>query len=328
MKKRNDRKGRAAAVETARAESPCDTAGLAPRAQDREAAPMERTPRAQDGEAAPMGLAPRAQDGEAVVVDAAAYESARAAHLSSQYRRAEGARGAFVREAVAFGAMMIGAERELGYFVTAVTKYKTYQNCKESNKNDKKGRWGEGRANSGLEGWLAEHCPEINYNTAKVYKSMAAKMVAMMGGESAEVLAALRSPHELAVDCAADGAAAAEPCADCAETVDAEIIEARERLFTEATSRRKLEQLWFSFTGQGPVGRPRGTSGTAGRRAATAEERAADAEALTRETLGRVTSYLAGAWIETVAPETRDDFVRTLRDCADLAEERARRAAR
>ena len=265
------------------------------------------------------------QAAKAEVVDAAAYESATAAHLSSQYRRAEGARGAFVREAVAFGAMMIEAER---YFSTAVEKYKTYQNYKESNKNDKKGRWGEGRPNSGLEGWLAEHCPEINYKTAQSYKSMAAKMVAMMGGESAEVLAALRSPHELAVDSAADGAAAAEPCADCVETVDAEIIETRERLFTEATSRRKLEQLWFSFTGQGPVGRPRGTSGAAGRRAATAEERAADAEALTRETLGRVTSYLAGAWIETVAPETRDDFVRTLRDCADLAEERARRAAR
>lgn len=302
MKKRNDGKD-CAAVVAAR-----DMAGLAPRAQDREAAPMERTP--------------RAQDGEAEVVDAAAYESATAAQLAWQYRRAEGARGAFVREAVAFGAMMIEAER---YFVAAATKYKTYQNCKESNKNDKKGRWGEGRANSGLEGWLAEHCPEIVYATARNYKSMAAKMVAMMGGESAEVLAALRSPHELAVDSAADGAAAAEPCA---ETVPAEVIEERERLFTEATSRRKLEQLWFSFTGQGPVGRPRGTSGTAGRRAATAEERAADAEALTRETLGRVTSYLAGAWIETVAPQTRDDFVRTLRDCADLAEERARRAAR
>lgn len=304
MKKRNDRKGRAAAVETARAESPCDTAGLAPRAQDREAAPM--------------GLAPRAQDGEAVVVDAAAYESARAARLSSQYRRAEGARGAFVREAVAFGAMMIKAERELGSFSTAVEKLDNLS---------KRGRNGEGRPNSGLEGWLAERCPEINYKTAQSYKSMAAKMVAMMGGESAEVLAALRSPHELAISYEPSGAETDDD-PDGLGTVDAEIIEARERLFTEATSRRKLEQLWFSFTGQGPVGRPRGTSGTAGRRVATAEERAADAEALTRETLGRVTSYLAGAWIETVAPQTRDDFVRTLRDCADLAEERARRAAR
>lgn len=242
MKKRNDRKGLAAAVETARAESPCDTAGLAPRTQDR----------------------------EAVVVDAAAYESATAAHLSSQYRRAEGARGAFVREAVAFGAMMIEAERELESFVTAVTKL---------NNLSKRGRNGEGRANSGLEGWLAEHCPEINYDTARKYKSMAAKMVAMMGGESAEVLAALRSPHELAVDCAADGTAAAEPCADCAETVDAEIIEARERLFTEATSRRKLEQLWLAFEeseGRGKAGRPRGSvcAASSGRRAETAEERA------------------------------------------------------
>ena len=188
------------------------------------------------------------QAAKAEVVDAAAYESATAAHLSSQYRRAEGARGAFVREAVAFGAMMIGAER---YFVAAATKYKTCRNGVESAEIGRKGRWGEGRANSGLEGWLAERCPEINYATARNYKSMAAKMVAMMGGETLEVMAALRSPHELAVNCAADGAAAAEPCADRVETVPAEVIEARERLFTEATSRRKLEQLWLSFAGRG-----------------------------------------------------------------------------
>lgn len=107
---------------------------------------------------------------------------------------------------------------------------------------------------------------------------------------------------------------------------DRDVLTSAERVAKGMTMRQML--LWGDDEAPRSAGRPRGTSGTAGRRAATAEERAADAEALTRETLGRVTSYLAGAWIETVAPQTRDDFVRTLRDCADLAEERARRAAR
>lgn len=186
---------------------------------------------------------------EVEVIDAAVCESARAARLAAQYRRAESTRGAFVREAVAFGAMMIEAERDLGYFVTAVTKYKTCRNGVESTESGKKGRWGEGRPDSGIEAWLAERCPEINYGTARKYKSMAAKMVAMMGGESAEVLAALRSPHELAISYEPSGAE--EPFADDVETVSAEVIEERERLFTEATSRRKLEQLWLSFAGRG-----------------------------------------------------------------------------
>lgn len=245
--------------------------------------------------------------------------------LTAQYRRAEGARGAFMREAVAFGAALIEAEE---YLVTAGTKYKTCGNLAKGEDNAKKGRWGEGRPNSGLEAWLAANCPEISYATAKSYKMYATRVIAMMGGETLEVMAALRCPNELKVSYEPSGAET-DP-AEGVETVSDAIIEAREALFTEATSRRKLEQMWLRFACDGEPrgpGRPKG-SGTAGRRAATAEERAADAEALTRETLGRVTSYLAGAWIETVAPETRDDFVRTLRDCADLAEERARRAAR
>lgn len=186
------------------------------------------------------------QAAKAEVVGDAVCESALAVRLAAQYRRAEGARGAFVREAVAFGAMMIAAER---YFVAAATKYKTCRNGVESTESGKKGRWGEGRPDSGIEAWLAERCPEINYGTARGYKAMAVKVVAMMGGMTAEVLAALRSPHELAISYEPSGAA--EPFADDVETVSAEVIEARERLFTEATSRRKLEQLWLSFVGRG-----------------------------------------------------------------------------
>lgn len=182
--------------------------------------------------------------------------------LTAQYRRAEGARGAFMREAVAFGAALIEAER---YFVPAGTKYKTCGNLAKGEDNAKKGRWGEGRPNSGLEAWLAENCPEISYNTARKYKQYATRVIAMMGGETLEVMAALRRPNELKVSYEPSGAET-DP-AEGVETVSDAIIEAREALFTEATSRRKLEQMWFGFAAgdgepRGP-GRPKGSGAAA-----------------------------------------------------------------
>lgn len=191
----------------------------------------------------------KAEGSVEVVGGAFVDESAAAAQLTAQYRRAEGARGAFVREAVAFGAMMIRAEAALVeaslYLVAAATKYKT---CKNNAKSTKNGRWGEGRPNSGIEDWLADHCPKINYSTAKGYKAMAAKMVELMGGRTGEVLAALCAPHELNVSYGDDG------------EVGASVIEARERLFGEATSRRKLERLWLASAGRPAGGKAAGAA--------------------------------------------------------------------
>lgn len=214
-------------------------------------------------------MAKRTEAVEAEVVEAGgnlahggANEGALAAHLTAQYRRAEGARGAFMREAVAFGAALIEAEE---YLVPAGTKYKTCGNPAKGEDNAKKGRWGEGRPNSGLEAWLAENCPEISYPTAKKYKMYATRVIAMMGGETLEVMAALRCPNELKVSYEPSGAET-DP-AEGVETVSDAIIEAREALFTEATSRRKLEQMWFGFAAgdgepRGP-GRPKGSGAAA-----------------------------------------------------------------
>lgn len=149
------------------------------------------------------------------------------ARLVYQYRRVEDCKGRFVREATAFGVMLMEAEE---YFSTAVEKYKT----------DKKGRWGEGRPNSGIEGWLAENCPEICYKTAMSYKALAQKVIYLMGGPSPAVLAALSAPNALQIsyDTLDD---------EGADTVPDEIINTRERIFADATSRRKLEQLYFDF---------------------------------------------------------------------------------
>lgn len=175
----------------------------------------------------------------AVVSDAATAEQPEPinARLVYQYRRAESAKGQFVREATAFGAMLMEAEKDIlaASFVTAVTKYKT----------SKKGRWGEGRPNSGIEDWLAQNCPEINYSTARSYKALAQKMVAMMGGPQPAVLAALAAPWEMRISYEPEDADG--PYADDVETVSDEVISARERLFTDATSRRKLEQMYFDF---------------------------------------------------------------------------------
>ena len=197
-------------------------------------------------------------------------EAALAGALTAKYRRAEDARGGFMRAAVAFGVELIEAER---YLVAAATKYKTCKNVSKSRENIKKGRWGEGRQNSGLEAWLAERCPEIVYSTAKGYKMYATRVIAMMGGETCEVLAALAAPTELKISYEPSGA---ETDAESdVETVGDEIIRAREAIFTEATSRRKLEQMWLRFCTAEDDEAPRGDDGGDGvpvRKLSRAEE--------------------------------------------------------
>ena len=139
--------------------------------------------------------------------------------LTGQYAKVESAKGAFVREAVRFGAMMMEVEGSLS---TAVDKLAS-----------KRGRMGEGRPNCGLETWLSANCPTINYKTAMSYKSMAAKFSAMLGGGDVAV-AALSENHS------------DKTAKDEVIDIPAEIVEKREALFDEVDSRRKLEQAYFA----------------------------------------------------------------------------------
>ena len=158
--------------------------------------------------------------------------------LTLQYEKVESAKGAFVREAVRFGAMLIKVEASLS---TAVDKL-----------TSKRGRIGEGRPNCGLETWLGTNCPEINYKTAMSYKSMAVKFSAMLGGGEVAVAALVEN---------SGGKTAKDEVID----VPAEIVEKREALFGEVDSRRKLEQAYFEFMAadsgggetRGKVGRPK-----------------------------------------------------------------------
>ena len=117
-----------------------------------------------------------------------------------------------LREAVKFGAMLMELETIVG-----------------------KSHAGRNSEGEGIKAWLAEHCPEINYSTAIVYKNLAAKSATLIGGMGLQVVAALQGGEKVTKT---DG-----------EVIDvpAEIIEKRDKLFAECDSRRKLEQAYFAF---------------------------------------------------------------------------------
>ena len=156
--------------------------------------------------------------------------------LTSQYEKVESAKGAFVREAVRFGAMLIEVEDRVLPRQNSRTRGNRYSTTEGAN----------------LETWLSTNCPEINYKTAMSYKSMAMKFSVMLGGGDVAV-AALVENH--------GGKTAKDEVID----VPAEIVEKREALFGEVDSRRKLEQAYFEFMAadsgggemRGKVGRPK-----------------------------------------------------------------------
>ena len=139
--------------------------------------------------------------------------------LSRQYAKVNGSWKNALEQTVRFGAML----KEWGDFLG-------------------EGR-GRGKDGEGLKEWLANHCPEINYNTAMGYKLLAEKTVRMLGG-GAPAVAAL-----LGRDTVTDPDGNEVP-------IDAEVVEKKEEIFRAADSRRKLEQMYFDFT-EAPA-RPKG----------------------------------------------------------------------
>lgn len=56
--------------------------------------------------------------------------------------------------------------------------------------------------------------------------------------------------------------------------------------------------------------------------AKTAEDRIAEAEEQTRELMGKIGAYFRGKWFETVSEQTKNDFIKSLKDWAEVASER------
>ena len=162
---------------------------------------------------------------EATAVVANTRDRDAAYRLSRQYAKVNGSWKNALEQTVRFGAML----KEWGDFLG-------------------EGRGGAGGgASGGLQTWLAENCPEINYNTAMGYKHLAEKTVRMLGG-GAPAVAAL-----LGRDTVTDPDGNEVP-------IDAEVVEKKEEIFREAGSRRKLEQMYFDFTdAPKPKGRAKGS---------------------------------------------------------------------
>jgi len=136
-------------------------------------------------------------------------ESEIAGQLTTQYRTVVAATGQMLREAVRFGAMLMELENMVGK--------------------------AQGKDGEGIKNWLSKNCPEINYNSAKVYKSLATKANVLVGGQGMLGYAALQGAEKLTRTNGQD------------VVIPGEIIEKRDALFEECDSRRKLEQAYFAF---------------------------------------------------------------------------------
>ena len=133
--------------------------------------------------------------------------------IRQQYQVVIRAEAATFRERVRFGGMLLQWERFLG-----------------ESRGGKGGTTGEG-----LKGWLERNCPELGYNAALGYKTMAERAIKMLGG-GAVVTAALLG--EYAVE---------DPSGEVV-AVDCTVRRKADEFFEKADSRRKLEQMWFEFT--------------------------------------------------------------------------------
>ena len=143
--------------------------------------------------------------------------------VSSSYADVNAKTGEWFRTIISFGALLDEAAAFLG----------------EARHRDNVGE--------GLKTWLSENCPEVNYNTAMGYKSMASKCAQMLGGGT-QAIAALQGLEVVKA-----------PGANETVEIDAEVLEKRDQLFETVDSRRKLEQMYLDFFGDNKPkgGRPK-----------------------------------------------------------------------
>lgn len=144
--------------------------------------------------------------------------------VSDQYAAIETAKDNLLRECVKFGALLL----EVSYYLGST----------------------QGKKGEGLQAWLSENCPQINYKTAMGYKRMGEMAVTKLGGGS-QAVAVLQDKTEVV-----------PPGEDAPIEVDSKFIEKRDELFNEVKSRRDLEQTYFKFMaseGKGKAGRPKGS---------------------------------------------------------------------
>ena len=161
-------------------------------------------------------------------------------------------------------------------------------------------------ATASLKSWLERNCPEINYNTAKSYQRAA---------EGVRVLAKMAADVPLL------------PLVGGETPADAALAKVREDVLAVIanSSLNVLRRAALPL----PVGNKlKGTHGLSqGRRALTAEEKAAEAEKMMRENVGSIGAYLRGPWFWMLTEQSQSDFLGALRHYAATVEDLMRKAA-
>jgi len=159
-------------------------------------------------------------------------ESTIAESLSQQYDFLINATHEIVRRTLHFGAALAQAELELG----------------------RRGLLNNRKGGQGMQGWLAQHCPNVNYKTAMRWKSLAANVANSLSCTSEQALKLLSGDDSVQVP---------------SKVTD------RLNSYYEANSLRKLTQQVFDFASEGTSsGRPTGTGASEATASYTAMESA------------------------------------------------------
>ena len=202
--------------------------------------------------------------------------------LNYQFMRCNKAMGSATMEMCRFGAMLEMIDDSL-----------TKQRFTRADRGDGKGQ--------SLKAWMEENCPEIPYATAKSYQ-YAAK--------------GIRNMLQLAADRPLLPLMGVQPLAE-------EEQESLRKKIIETVTGSSLNILRRASMPQTPGNALKGTHGVAqGRRALTAEEKAAEAEKTMRQLVGDIGAYLRGPWFDMLSDSSQDDFIGALKHYVDVMNEK------
>lgn len=202
--------------------------------------------------------------------------------LNYQFMRCNKAMGSATMEMCRFGAMLEMIDDSL-----------TKQRFTRADRGDGKGQ--------SLKAWMEENCPDIPYHTAKNYQ-YAAK--------------GIRNMLQLAADRPLLPLMGVQPLAE-------EEQESLRKKIIETVTGSSLNILRRASMPQAPGNALKGTHGVAqGRRALTAEEKAAEAEKTMRQLVGDIGAYLRGPWFDMLSDSSQDDFIGALKHYVDVMNEK------
>ena len=202
--------------------------------------------------------------------------------LNYQFMRCNKAMGSATMEMCRFGAMLEMIDDSL-----------TKQRFTRADRGDGKGQ--------SLKAWMEENCPDIPYHTAKNYQ-YAAK--------------GIRNMLQLAADRPLLPLMGVQPLAE-------EEQESLRKKIIETVTGSSLNILRRASMPQTPGNALKGTHGVAqGRRALTAEEKAAEAEKTMRQLVGDIGAYLRGPWFDMLSDSSQDDFIGALKHYVDVMNEK------